>query len=542
MTYLYNKNVNPQNNNVAVSTTNPLPVTGNLKITSGVITTIPDGASSTSAFGEPYAVQITPVIQLDSIYGSTSEVIQTYTSGTGSIANSNGQLFTVATGTSAGGYGVLRSKRFMRYRPGQGALARFTAAFTPNTALTSQRAGLFNEENAIMIGWNPDANSSPVANTPKFGVMRASGGKAEIRQLTINSISTGSQTLTVTLNGSTFTVTGVNTSNTTSAAVAIANHVGGYTGWLIDQVDNTIVFLADTLGSRNGTYSLTGSGTVSGTFVQLQAGVAQTENWTYQGNFNVDNLDGTGPSGMVLKSEYLNVYQINFRWLGAGEIRYAIEDEITGNFVFFHREHYTNKHYIAHTSQPSFKIGYVSYSLGSTSNTAVTGASMMGAIEGTVFQNELNRSTSTSKTTLAQSTLHHLLTVRNPYVTNGKAGALNGNFILNAKELILKDISIATQGTDPGIVYIFYEPTTFSGTHTYLSQPKDNAMVSTVDGTLDETVDTAICRFVTAINGEAQYKLSDFRIAIPPGSYISIGIKSSAQISRVSVALVFSED
>jgi hypothetical protein len=537
MTYLYNKNVNPQNNNIVVSTSNPLPVTGNLQISSGIITTIPDGPSSTSAFGEPYAIQITPVIQLDSIYGSTSEVIQTYTSGNNSIANSNSQLFTVATGTDAYGYGVLRSKRFLRYRPGQGALARFTAAFTPNTAATSQRAGLFNQENGIMIGWNPDAN-----NVPKFGVMRASGGKAEIRQLTINSISSGSQTLTVTLNDVAFTVTGVNTSNTNSAAVAIANLVGGYTGWLVDQVDNTIVFLSSTLGAKTGTYSLTGSGTVSGTFARLQAGVAQTENWTYQDAFNVDHLDGTGPSGMVLKSEYLNVYQINFRWLGAGEIRYAIEDESTGNFVFFHREHYTNKYNIAHTAQPSFKIGYVAYSLGSTANTVVTGASMMAAIEGTIFQNELNRSTSISKTTLAQNQLHHLLTVRNPFVTNGKAGALNGNYVLNAKELILKDISIAMQGNDPGIVYMFYEPTSFTGTHTYLSQPKDNAMVSTADGTMDETVDTAVCRFVTAINGEAQYKLSDFRIAIPSGSYISIALKSTSQISRVSVALVFSED
>lgn len=33
MTYLYNKNVNPQNNNVVVSTTNPLPVTGNVNAT-----------------------------------------------------------------------------------------------------------------------------------------------------------------------------------------------------------------------------------------------------------------------------------------------------------------------------------------------------------------------------------------------------------------------------------------------------------------------------------------------------------------------------
>jgi hypothetical protein len=166
----------------------------------------------------------------------------------------------------------------------------------------------------------------------------------------------------------------------------------------------------------------------------------------------------------------------------------------------------------------------------------------MGAIEGDIRQNELNRSTGVSKSSLGTGSLHHLLTVRNPYVTNGKSGALNGNYIVNAKELLLKDISIAVQGNDPGTVYVFFEPTSFSGTHQYFSQPKDNAMVSTVDGTLSVTVDTAVCRFVTPINGDSQYKLSDFRVAIPPGSYVSIAIESTANISRATVALVFSED
>jgi hypothetical protein len=253
-------------------------------------------------------------------------------------------------------------------------------------------------------------------------------------------------------------------------------------------------------------------------------------------------LDGSGPSKMILASEHLNVYQINYRWLGVGEIRYSIENQLTGDVVFFHREHYTNQHNTAHIANPSFKIGYISYNLGSDTNAVVSGVCFMGAIEGDIRQNELNRSSSVSKSSITQNTTQHLMTIRNPYITNGKAGALNGNYILNAKEIILKDISLATQGNDPGIVYLFYDAASFSGTHSYYSQPKDNGMISTVNGTLDPAVDTAICRFVTALNGESQYKLSDFRIAIPPGSSISIAINSTANLSRVSCALVFSED
>ena len=528
------------------SNTNPVPISGTITTSNsspitvsvtGTVKTTPNGPSGTSAFGEPLGLTITPVIQLDGIYGATSEVIQTYTSGTDSYAASNLQMFAVSSGTTQGGYGVLRSKRFLRYRAGQGALCRFTAMFANGVVGSSQRAGLSSQEQAIQFGYNGT----------RFGIMRATGAKAHITVLTINTAPTGSQTVTITLDGTAYTVS-VGAGTTTATAATIAARVGGYNGWLLDQVDNTIVFMSSTNGPRNGTYSMSSSGTgtlTTGTFVIKQSGVAQTENWTYQNMWNVDALGANtsvNPSGMILRPHNLNVYQINYRWLGAGEIRYAVEDEVTGNMIFVHREHYVNQHTKPHIANPSFKIGYAAFNTTSTTSVTTKGASFMGAIEGEIKQNELNRSSGVSKTTLASGTLHHLMTVRNPYVTNGKSGALNGNYIVNAKEVILKDISIGTQGNDPGTVYIFFEATSFSGTHQYLSQPKDNAMVSIIDGTLDKTVDTAICRFVTAINGEAQYKLSDFRIAVPPGSSVSIGIDSTSNLSRVTAALVFSED
>lgn len=549
MTYLFTNNQEIKNdtgnpipisaNTTVNSNTNPIHVTGPMTVNGTVTTELLGGASKETAFGELYGITITPVVQLDAIYGTTTDVIDKFVYGTGAAANGDAGVYTAASGTSNTGYAVLSTKRFLRYRPGQGALARFTAAFNPNATQTNQRAGLFNRENALQIGVNDDG-----VNGPRFGVLRASGGRTHIAVLTINTAPTGNQTATVTLNGVDFTITGITAGNTTSTAVRI-NQVDGFTGWFVDQVDNTVVFSSLYTGPALGAFSFssTGAGTLAtGTFATKQVGVEQTDNWTYQNNFSEDKLDGTGPSGMVLAPEHLNVYQINFRWLGAGEIRYAIEDDTTGQMIMFHKEHYTNRYNIPHTSNPSFRIGYISQNKGSTTGTSVTGASMMGAVEGEIHQNELNRSTSVNKTTLAQNTTHHLLTLRNPHVTNGKSGAQNGNYVFNAKEIILKDISIATQGNDPAILYVFFEPTSFSGVHSFTSQPRDNGMVSTVDGTLDPTVDTAICRFATAINGQATYPVRDFRVTIPPGSAISFAINSTAQISRVALAVVFSED
>jgi hypothetical protein len=167
---------------------------------------------------------------------------------------------------------------------------------------------------------------------------------------------------------------------------------------------------------------------------------------------------------------------------------------------------------------------------------------MMGAIEGDIRQNELNRSTSVNKTGLNSGSVHHLLTLRNPYVTNGKSGAQNGNYVFNAKEIILKDITVATQGNDPAVLYVFFDAVSFSATQDYFSQPKDNGMVSTVTGTFDPAVDTAICRFATAINGQVSYPMRDFRVTIPPGASISFAISSTSSLSRCTFAVVFSED
>lgn len=495
----------------------------------------PSIAGQVTAFGEPLAISPTAVIQLDAIYGTTTDVIQTYSNGTGASAGSDSQLFRVQSGTSQGGYGVLRSKRFMRYRPGQGIVCRFTAAFTQGVPNSLQFAGLANQENRVAFGWNGD----------RFGVCRSTGGKAHITLMTMTVAPNATQTATITLNGTPYTVT---LGNTTSdiAVQTIVNRVGGYGGWLVQQTDGACIFLAPLLGPQNGTFSFTSTGNAQATFSTKQAGVAQTDYWTYQDEWNVDRLDGSenewNPSGMTLDPTKLNVYQIAMRWLGVGVISYAVEDQASGALVYVHREHYTNQHNLPHTLNPSFKITYAAYNITNTSNLTVTGASMYGAIEGTIFQNELTRSYGVSKNNLAQNQLHHLLTIKNSFVTNGLAGANNGNYVLNTKEAILKSLSVSIQGQDPARIYLFFEPTSFSSTHLFFAIPSCNEVESTATGTFNTAIDTAIYQALVGINGTINVDLSAYRITVPPGSFISIAIQSTGSMNPVSCALVWSED
>ncbi len=254
----------------------------------------PEIAGQVSAFGEPLAISPTAVIQLDAIYGVTTDVTQVYTNGTGSVANGVAGMFQVSTGTTQGGYGVLRSKRFVRYRPGQGVVTRFTAAFTQGVAGSNQYAGLANQENRLQFGYNGT----------RFGIVRSSGGKATILLMTMTAAPNAGQTATITLNGVAYTVP--LTSGTSEQAITqITNRVGGYGGWLFQQTDGAMLWLAPTLGSMNGTFSFSSTGNATATFTVKQAGVAQTDKWADKEDWNIERGDGsnsidTGPSGRTL--------------------------------------------------------------------------------------------------------------------------------------------------------------------------------------------------------------------------------------------------
>jgi hypothetical protein len=496
----------------------------------------PSIAAQVSAFGEPLAISPTAVIQLDAIYGVTTDVTQVYTNGTGSVANSVSGMFQVSSGTTQGGYGVLRSKRFMRYRPGQGIVCRFTAAFTQGVTGSNQFAGLANQENRLQFGYNGT----------RFGIVRSTGGKATILLMTMTAAPNALQTATITLNGVPYTVS-LSSGTVDQAVVQIVNRVGGYGGWLFQQTDGAMLWLAPTLGPMNGTFSFTSTGNATATFSVKQAGVAQTDYWTYQEDWNIDRMDGsntitTNPSGMTLDPTKLNVYQIAMRWLGVGAISYALEDQASGTLVYVHREHYTNQHVRPHIDNPSFKIAYTAVNTTNTSNITVKGASMYGAVEGTIFLNELTRSWSASKSGLAQNVTHHLMSIKNSVVTNGLAGANNGNYVINAKEAIIKSLSVSVQSTDPAAVYLFFEPRTFSSTYTYYQIPFCNETHAVDTGTFDTAQDTPIYTGLLSINGTINIDLSAYRITIPPGSWVSIAVRSTNSISQVTTALTWSED
>jgi len=483
-----------------------------------------DGATSRSAFGELLTVTPTPVVQFDAIYGLDPNKVERYEFGTGITTSNN--LIEVSTGTGAYGYGVVRSKKTVRYRPGQGALARFTAKFDEGRTGYTQRAGFFTQEQALQVGYNTDG---------KFGIIRANGGKAHLHRFTINTKASGTENITVTLAGTATTVSIGAGTTTFDNAAGIGTQT--FPGWTVDYRSNEVMFLSNSLGPKSGTFSMTSNGTLVATSTTAQAGVNQTEHWIYQEDWNEDNLTGVGgttnPSLVTLNPQKLNVFQINFRWLGAGEMRFAMENPNNGDMIFIHHEHYSNRNNNVHLDNPSLKIGYVAAELSGNSGLGVTicGASILGAIEGPISPVDYPAAAYSSRSTsIPADTITHLLSIKGNITSNNK---------INAREIIVKKLTCGakTAGDAPCLVYLYLEPT-YSVTPSFTKVGNSSAY-STTDATI---TGTPLSVFVITSGSSETIDISDLRIVLPPKTRLALAISSSGQINRVDAGITFIED
>lgn len=72
------------------------------------------------------------------------------------------------------------------------------------------------------------------------------------------------------------------------------------------------------------------------------------DTWISQKNWNIDTYDGTkslnNPSGIKMNIIKINVFQIEFQWLGAGAINFYVENSNTGEFDLNHCISHANQH------------------------------------------------------------------------------------------------------------------------------------------------------------------------------------------------------
>ena len=487
------------------------------------------GSATAGAFGELITSELSPFFQLDGLYGIGSEFRQNQAGSGSSFIDSDG-IMTVSSGGTAGSFATLRSNRSVRYRPGQGSVARFTAMW-PNGQVNGyqQVAGFINQNNVLGVGYN--------VNNSKFAVLRRFNSNAHVAKFVITAAATGSETVTFTLNDVVVPVP------VTAGTISHnASEIGNFPvpGWIVDYCQDTITMLYNgPPGVLPGTFSVTSSGTFAATYTELQPGAVPNDTWVYQDDFNIDPLNGRGPSGMTIDTTKLNVFQIDFRWLGAGRIRFMVEDGGTGQLFPFHEILYANNNTVPHLSNPSLRIGYAVVNaapgLGTGTDVQVKGASMMGGVEGKIIRNNTARSVSASSSaSKASGSDHHVLTIKNNRINeNGKPS------VLNQREIIIQTISAAVVGTgtssDPVQLKLYLNADT--------AAPLQYSPIG--DGSTDtsETVTTITAGQTEKLIGSYSFSpgsdvtldVSNLRLILTPLDRLSMAIRSTGTLNEHAV-------
>lgn len=479
-----------------VSGDNPLPIT----------------TQNEGAFGETIVAPLTPYIQATGVYNTLPANMITYTATGGSVSYSNGEMV-CQTGTSVGGYGVLRSVRSVNYKGGMGAIFRGTGRFTTGVANSIQGVGFFNVGDAYLFGYYG----------ADYGIIYQHSGKPEVRTLTITGAAGGATSATVVLNGVSFTIP-LTVGTVNHNAYEIATYLtANQTVFTCRQNGATVVINATTDGAKSGTYSFSHA-TATASWAQNAAGVTKTTDFFARANWNIDTCSWLVPTKG-------NVYQIKCQYLGYGAIKFYVEDPSTGRFKYVHQIVRANAYTEPTVTNPSMHAGVFAASLGSTTNLTAVSACVAAFIEGTPGRTRNPRSYSNNKS--IGTTLTNIFSVRNRDVFNS---------VYNQVEIELLQLTVFTDSSKGAKIVIYASPT-LAGEPDWTFLSSSN-LVSEIDvaGTT-VTGGTPLFEMQIAGNSSTVINLDNLRTRIPPGYYITVaGNVNSGAASVIGAGLSWYED
>ena len=478
--------------------------------------------SPINPFGSVSVESLTPIFQTDPVYGiNPTEVVATtglgYDPGVAPpAANSGtntatGNLFKCSTGTTAYSFATMQSRKRLRYRAGQGVVGRFTALWSAPVASSTVVAGFGSGESGFFFGYNGTA----------FGILHSTGNVREIQTFTVTAAATVGGAVTFTLADKEYAQTLAASATTTLTANDIASQT--YSGWSVEARGDTVIFLANAVGNKTGTFSVTpGTSALTGTYAETLAGSTTTDTWIAQTAWNGDPCDGTGASGFTLDPTLGNVFQIGIAYLGFGPITFEImQTNSAGNsatWVVVHTINAPNSRATTHMNQPTFPFTMAAYSAGSTTDVSVSVGSFAGFVAGQIKRTG-PRMTYFNTTAVSSSTSAYkpIFTIRNDYVYATRANQTVIHLISGAGAVKsttgLTSFYIIRNATLTGATWAAWSTNSSS----YVDQTSTACTFSTNQqvvwtGTVSETG-----QFILAFEDE---------ITIQPGETITLAVRS----------------
>lgn len=310
-------------------------------------------SSPVTAFGDLRTAELSPIFQGSFEYTVDNTDLNTNTTVAGGTVTQASAMAVVGSSTTTASTALLQSKQHAKYRAGLGGLQRFTALFSAPVAATEIYIG-------IMDAPGSDAATGTVTLT--------GGGAGSVDGITVNAVEimSGAEAFDTDL-----TETARNVVTNINANTSSPNYSATSLGVVI-------TITSDVRGTGPNTFVVTSSTTtITTTDVNLANG---TDGAAFKNGFGVgydgttfgfhrwqnnsktsvtianwdDPLDGSGASGMTLDQTKLNVFFIQFQYLGAGAIKLFMEDDDTGDIVLVHTVDYANANTTPSVHNPNF--------------------------------------------------------------------------------------------------------------------------------------------------------------------------------------------
>jgi hypothetical protein len=258
-----------------------------------------------------------------------------------------------------------------------------------------------------------------------------------------------------------------------------------------------------------------------------------TSNWIAQTAWNVDVMDGTGgstnPSSMTLDTSKLNVYQIQYQWLGAGQIEFSIEDESTGLFVPVHRLQYANNFTVPSVYNAALPLRLFVQNSGSSTNLTLKSASMSAFVEGkSVVTGPANTVSATSNHTGEA----HIFHIRN------KATYLTKT---NRVRCLLSQLSVGNDANQLASFTILQDAT-LAGVASWADVNGDDSVVESDTVQTYSSGGKVLFKCTVGKDSGQVFDLDKLNIKFVPGEILTVVSETSGAASDMQATLVWRED
>lgn len=488
---------------------------------------------SVGPFGTSLVSNMTPSGQATFVYGINNIQWTTSSSGIGAGASASESIMTCTSGGSLSGSCEVTLARGLKYRAGQGGVCRLTAIFGPGAPDTKQLAGVGNGESGFYFAMSGS----------DFGILHRETSKREIRAFTITAPPAGAANIVVTLAGESKTVAinGGASASQTAYQLSLGDYSGLGSGWSSEAVGSIVYFIARTPGPFGGTFSATDGGSPIATVARTRAGVLATDTFIPQSQWNIDTMDGNGPSRFTLDRTKGNIYSIGYQYLGFGNPTFSIEDTDTGFLADCHQIKSANLRTTTVVKNPTMFAKWAAINSGSlATSVSVKGASAGTFTEGLVVRNVgISFSAAASKANV--STLVPLITLRTNNVYNGEScyGALD-----------LFNISVANDAGSSSsgklLKFYFYKNAVLGGPVNFQLVDSSRSIAATDTAATSVTTNgntQLIKTLIVAANSSEALKIDDENFFIGPGESVTIAVERvSNTVDTAAISISWFED